>query len=83
MIVLAGMLVLAGALMNLIGCVRFLVAANRVGRGWLVVCLFTVGWPFFLLMHFSKAWKPFGVWLLGLALVGLGAWIRWNLAEPK
>ena len=83
MIVLAGILILAGAIVNLIGCVRFLVAANRVGRGWLVVCIFSVGWPFFLLLHFSKAWRPFGLWLFGLILAGFGWWIKWNWLEPK
>jgi hypothetical protein len=83
MSILIGILILAGAALNLIGCVRFWVAANKVSRGWFIACLSIIGWPFFLITHFSKAWRPFGVWLLGLILAMIGGWIKWNWLEPK
>jgi hypothetical protein len=71
----------AGALMNLIGCVRFLVAGPRMMNA----------------SHGSTESRPtvsvlpsveaFGlharVWLLGLIMIGAGAWIGLNLAELK
>jgi hypothetical protein len=69
-------LILVGVIINIVGCIKFWVAANRVSTGWFIGCLFIVVWPFFLFAHFSKAWKPFAIWLAGLIMVGVGMMIR-------
>jgi hypothetical protein len=66
------LLILAGAIINFVGCVMFWVAAKRVGTGWFIACLTIVGWPFFLVAHFHQALKPFAIWLAGFGLVIIG-----------
>ena len=65
-------LMLIGLIVNLIGTVKFLVAAARVSTGWFIGCLFCVVWPFFCLAHFSEARKPLLIWFVGLVIAGIG-----------
>jgi hypothetical protein len=72
----AQILILIGLIINIVGLMKFWVAARRVSTGWFIGCLFIVVWPFFLLSHFSKAWRPFAIWIAGLIIAGAGAMIR-------
>jgi hypothetical protein len=65
-------LILAGVIINFVGCIKFWIAAKQVSTGWFIGCLFIFVWPFFLFAHFSKAWRPFVVWLAGLIIAGVG-----------
>ena len=69
-------LVIVGVIINIVGCIMFWVAAKRVSTGWFIGCLFIVVWPFFLFAHFSRARKPFAIWLVGLFLAAVGTMIR-------
>jgi hypothetical protein len=69
-------LILVGVIINLVGCVMFWIAAKRVSTGWFIGSLFCVVWPFFLIAHFSRAWRPFTIWLAGLIIAGVGTMIR-------
>jgi uncharacterized membrane protein len=69
-------LILAGAIINFIGGIRFLVAARKAGTAWFIGCIFIFVWPCFLFAHFSKAWRPFSAWLFGIIVALIGAAIR-------
>jgi len=79
---LASALILAGAIINFIGCIRFWVAAKRVSIAWFIGCIFIFVWPFFLFAHFSKAWRPFSVWLFGIIVALIGMAIRDHQLRP-
>jgi hypothetical protein len=72
----AQLLILVGLIINLVGCIMFLVAAKRVSTGWFIGCLLCfVVWPFFCFAHFSRAWRPLAIWFGGLIIAGVGAMI--------
>src|SRR5579859_4809139 len=75
MFILGQILILVGLVINIVGHFKIWVAANRVSRGWFVACILVIGWPFFLLAHFSQARGPFAVWFLGLIVIGVGMMI--------
>jgi hypothetical protein len=65
-------LMLVGLIVNIVGSVKFLVAAKRVSTGWFIGCLFCIVWPFFCLTHFSEARKPLLIWFIGFLIAGFG-----------
>lgn len=69
-------LILLGAIINFAGCLMFWIAAKKVSTGWFVGCLFLFVWPFFLIAHFSRAWKPLAVWIAGLLIMAIGTLIK-------
>ena len=66
-------LIYAGLVIVIAGHVMFLVAAQRVSRGWFLSCLFL---PFvalfFLLLHFPRAWKALVVQCAGIMVATVG-----------
>jgi fucose permease len=71
-------LIVLGNVISLVGCIKFWVAAKSVSMGWFLGCLLIIAWPFFLIAHFSKAWKPFAICLVGLVIIEVGTVIRGN-----
>jgi hypothetical protein len=68
-------LILLGVIINIVGCIKFWVAAKQVSTGWFIGCLFIVVWPFFLFAHFYNAWIQFAIWFAGLIIAGIGTMI--------
>lgn len=66
-------LLYTGLAIVIAGHVMFLVAAQRVSRGWFLSCLFI---PFvallFLVLHFPRAWKALVVQLTGIMVMAVG-----------
>ena len=62
-----------GLAIAIAGHVMFLVATQRVSRGWFLSCLFI---PFvgllFIVFHFPRAWKPLVVELAGIMAMAAG-----------
>jgi FtsH-binding integral membrane protein len=66
-------IILLGLLIAFMGGLFFLVAAFRVSIWWGLACLFIpIVQLFFLLAHWPQAKKPFGIQLLGLAVLFVG-----------
>ena len=65
-------LILLGMIICIAGSIRFLVAAKRVSTGWFIGCLFVFVWPVFIVLHFSKAWRPMAIWLVGFIIARVG-----------
>lgn len=67
-------LLILGFVLWLVGSILFLVAAFRASIWWLLGCLFI---PFvqlfFLFFHWSKAWKPFLIQVVGIIVMLVGA----------
>ena len=84
-IVLAIILLLVGLVLTLIGSITFLIASFRESIWWGLGILFL---PFvgmvFLIMHWSVAAKPLGIYMLGFvfciiaAIIAPGAWSTYS-----
>jgi hypothetical protein len=70
--IIAGLLMLGGGVMNVVGAFGLLVAARRAGIGWFFVCLSSFGCLFYSLTYFSLVRKPLFLWLGGLLMFGTG-----------
>lgn len=66
-------LLAAGLLVNVVGALRILVLARRVGVAWLLGCLMSFGFLLFVALYWQSTRRPFLVWLAGLLAVGGGA----------
>ena len=66
-------IILLGIVIFLVGGLFYLVAAFRVSIWWGLACLFIpVVQLFFLIVHWPKARKPFGIQLVGFAVLFVG-----------
>jgi len=71
--ILATVVMIAGALVSIIGGIWFLVVAFQESVLWGLGCIFV---PFvsliFLIMNFGESWKPFVMSMAGSAVVVIG-----------
>jgi len=78
------LIILSGFILFLLGGVLFLVAAFRVSIWWLLGCLFV---PFvqlfFLFFHWSTAWKPFLIQVVGIIVMLVGSFQAGGHAGEK
>ncbi len=73
---LAPFIIGLGVLIALVGSIWFLFTAFTESLLWGLICLFTgVGNLIFLLLHWDRAKRPFGIALLGGIISALGAWV--------
>lgn len=77
------LILIFGFILLLLGSILFLVAAFRASIWWLLGCLFI---PFvqlfFLFFHWSKAWKPFLIQIIGFVAMLVGSsQLGWHLGE--
>ena len=71
--IIGGLLILLGLILFVIGGFWFLVAAFRESVLWGLACLFVpIVSLFFLIVHWSKARRPFFLQLLAFALFLVG-----------
>ena len=73
---IADLLLLAGAIVYLIGVFKMMIVARRTGSFWFVGCLFSVLIPFYCILHWPSARKPCYVLLAGILLMLVGALVK-------
>ncbi len=73
-----GIIVLVvGAVITIVGGVRFVIAAFEESAWWgLGVLLLPIISPIFLILHFSDSWRPALNFVIGFVLVLLGTLLR-------
>lgn len=68
-----GIIILLGWITILVGAILFLVAAFKVSLVWGILCLLlSPASLIFLIIHWKKAWKPWCIQLIGIAVLALG-----------
>ena len=66
-----------GVIITIVGGASFVIAAFEESILWgLVVLLFPVMSPIFLVLHFSDSWRPALKFLIGLVVILLGTLLR-------
>ncbi|CAA6676736.1 MULTISPECIES: hypothetical protein [unclassified Lentimonas] len=80
---LAPVLLILGGVIVFVGAIWFLIESFRESILWGLGCLiFAPVQLVFLILHWGVAKKPFGLQLLGFAIMFLGAWFTDSRSVP-
>ncbi len=69
--------IVVGVITTLVGGIKFIIAAFEENMWWgLGVLFFPIISPVFLIIRFGDAWRPALTYVIGMALVLLGVFLR-------